>query len=567
MSVLLQRFPLASVLKREFAGYNAEKLRGDVLAGITVAAVALPLALAFGIASGASASAGLVTAIFAGLLIGGLGGAGYQISGPTGAMSAVLIVLASRYGLEGIWVAGAIAGLIILLLGIFDLGQLVNFIPTSVIAGFTSGIAVIIFIGQIDNLLGIKTEAAENAIVKLSGYFRFDYTPNWLAVGLSVLVIAIMVLWPRKWNARFPASLLALIAATAASVLLGLDVPVIGDIPRSILLAERLQPINIPWDHLDELIAPAFSIAALGAIESLLCGAVAGRMTAPSARVKLVSNQELIAQGIGNIVIPFFGGVPATAAIARTSVAIKSGAQTRVASLIHSIVLLLAVLALAPVLSRVPLATLAGVLAVTAFRMNEWTEIQEIFGQRFKSAISAFVITLLATVALDLTQAIIIGVGLSALMFVMQISRAQVVLRTVDVEKMRREGYEMQFDGDRILVVYMIGPLFFGTANTFNAALEHLDGAQDVVLSFRTVPHIDTTGIKAVEALVERVECCGGRVYLSGLNDPVQNNLRRAGVVQHLGEDRVYWSAYEAIMAADHFRARVLGERSLEATI
>src|SRR5574341_171671 len=558
MNRMLNWFPLPGLLKREFAGYNFAAFRADLLAGITVAAGALPLALAFGLASGATAPAGLITAILAGLLLGGLGGAGYQISGPTGAMSAVLIVLASRYGLEGIWVAGLLAGIIILLLGIFDLGQIVNSIPTSVIAGFTSGIAVIIFIGQIDNLLGVKTEAAENAVVKLAGYFRFDYAPNLVAVGLSALAILVMVLWPKKWNARFPGSLLALIATTGISMTFRLDVPAIGEIPQSILLADRLRLANIPWDHLGDLIAPAFSIAALGAIESLLCGAVAGRMS----NVKLVSNQELIAQGIGNIAIPFFGGVPPTAAIARTSVAIKSGSQTRVVSFVHSAMLLLSVLALAPVLSQVPLAALAGVLVVTAWRMNEWTEIREIFGQRFKSAISAFAITLLATVALDLTQAIIIGVGISALLFVMQISRAQIVLRTVDVEKMRQEGYEMQFAADRILVVYMIGPLFFGTANTFNAALEHLDGAQDVVLSFRTVPLIDTTGIKAVEALIDRVECCGGRVYLSGLNDPVHHNLGRAGVIEHLGEGRVYWSAYEAIMAADHYRARALGEQA-----
>src|SRR5574341_2233311 len=240
MNRMLNWFPLPGLLKREFAGYNFAAFRADLLAGITVAAVALPLALAFGLASGATAPAGLITAILAGLLIGGLGGAGYQISGPTGAMSAVLIVLASRYGLEGIWVAGLLAGIIILLLGIFDLGQIVNSIPTSVIAGFTSGIAVIIFIGQIDNLLGVQTAAAENTLVKLGGYFRFDYTPNLQAVGLSALAILVMVLWPKKWNARFPGSLLGLILATAAAILLHLDVPRIGLIPRSVVLDTRL---------------------------------------------------------------------------------------------------------------------------------------------------------------------------------------------------------------------------------------------------------------------------------------------------------------------------------------
>lgn len=551
---ILRALPnLFQIWRDEFRGYNGQLFQRDLLAGITVAAVALPLALAFGVASGATAAAGLVTAILAGFIIGGLGGAGYQISGPTGAMSAVLIVLASRYGIEGVWTAGVIAGGLILLMGVFNLGQIVNFIPSAVIAGFTSGIAVIIFIGQIDNLLGVTTEAAENALVKLTHYFRFDYTPNIAAIGLSALVILLMVFWPKRLNARFPGSLLGLIVATAAALLLHLDVPVIGAVPQTILLDQRLLPAHIPWQHVGDLIMPALSIAALGSIESLLCGTVAGRMTG----TKMVSGQELIAQGLGNIIIPFFGGVPATAAIARTSVAIKSGGKTRVMSLVHSAALLLAALVLAPVIAHVPLAALAGVLAVTAWRMNEWGEIREIFRRRFKSAMFAFVSTLIATVALDLTQAIILGIGLSAMVFVFQISRIKVIFAPVSVEKMRADGYEMQYDANRIMVVYIMGPLFFGTASTFNAALENLNGNQDIILSLRTVPLLDTTGISAIENLIERLEKEGRRIYLSGLTDPVRSYLERAGVIQHLGENRVFWSAYEAIMAADHYRANI----------
>jgi SulP family sulfate permease len=548
---------LFQVWRDEFHDYNRRLFRHDVLAGVTVAAVALPLALAFGVASGSTAAAGLITAILAGLIIGGLGGAGFQISGPTGAMSAVLIVLASRYGIDGVWTAGAIAGAIILLLGIFNLGQIVNFIPSAVIAGFTSGIAVIIFIGQIDNLLGVKTEAAENAVVKLTHYFRFDYSPSLAALGLGLLVILIMIFWPQRLNARFPGSLLGLIVATVIALVLNLDVPVIGSIPQTILLDERLLPTHIPWQHLTDLAAPALSIAALGAIESLLCGTVGSRMTGK----KLDSSQELIAQGLGNMIIPFFGGVPATAAIARTSVAIKSGGQTRVMSLVHSMTLLMAALLLAPIISRVPLAALGGILAVTAWRMNEWEEIRAIFGRRFKSAMFAFVSTLIATVALDLTQAIILGVGLSALIFVFQSSRAQVVFAPVSVEKMRADGYEMQYDADRILVVYIIGPLFFGTVTTFNTVIEKLNGNEDIILSLRTVPLIDTTGISAIENLIRQLESEGRRVYLSGLTEPVRSYLERAGVIQHLGEDRVFWNAYEAIMVADRYRANLARKR------
>ena len=553
VSSFLSAFSLPQILRDEFRDYNRQAFRQDLLAGVTVAAVALPLALAFGVASGASAASGLVTAVLAGLIIGGLGGAAYQISGPTGAMSAVLIVLSSRYGLQGVLISGMLAGFIIFLLGVFKLGQIVNFIPSAVIAGFTSGIAIVIFIGQIDNILGVKTPGADSNLIKLLHYFRFDYTPNLAAVGLAILVVLIMVFWPKQLNARLPGSLLALVVVTAIAILFNFNVPVIGSIPQTILLDQRLSLNQIPWDHLGDLIMPAFSIAALGAIESLLCGAAAGRM----ANQKMDAGQELIAQGLGNMIIPFFGGVPATAAIARTSVGIKSGSRTRMTSIIHSITLLLVVLLLTPVISRVPLAALGGVLAVTSWRMNEWNEIHEIFGRRFKSAMFAFASTLAATVALDLTQAIILGVGLSAVIFVFQISQSKVVLSPVSVDKMRAEGYDMQYPADRIVVAYIMGPLFFGTVNTFNATLDNVKGMQDIILSLRTVPLLDTTGIGAIESLIERLEGNGNRVYLSGLNEPVRAYLERSGLIQRLGEDRIFWSALEAIMAADHYRARI----------
>jgi SulP family sulfate permease len=298
---------------------------------------------------------------------------------------------------------------------------------------------------------------------------------------------------------------------------------------------------------------PALSIAALGAIESLLCGVAAGRM----AGQKMESGQELIAQGLGNIIIPFFGGVPATAAIARTSVAIKSGGRTRVVSLVHSATLLLAALLLAPIIARIPLSVLGGVLAVTAWRMNEWDEIHDIFSKRFKSAIFAFLSTLVATVVLDLTQAIILGVGLSALIFVFQISRGKVIIEPVSVDKMRTQGYDMQYPADRIVVAYIMGPLFFGTVNAFNMAMENLNGMQDIILSLRTMPLLDTTGVNAIEDLIKNLEGAGRRVYLSGLNEPTRSYLERAGIIKHLGEDHIFWSASEAIIAADHYRAQI----------
>ncbi|MGE5464210.1 MAG: SulP family inorganic anion transporter, partial [Syntrophothermus sp.] len=296
----MPRRSLARLYQDEFTGYSLAKFQHDLLAGLTVAAVALPLALAFGVASGATAAAGLVTAILAGFLMGALAGAPFQISGPTGAMSAVLVVLVARYGMAGIWVAGLFSGALLLIIGLLRLGRFIAFIPSAVISGFTSGIALIIFIGQIDNLLGIKTPAAGTAAQKLMGYFHGALAPDPQTILLGAVVIGTMVFMPKKWNARFPASLLGILLATFINWILGWPVPVIGSIPKTLLLDQRLSFSAIPWTNLPDFIAPILTITALGAVESLLCGAVASNMTG----IRLQANQELIAQGIGNMLIP-----------------------------------------------------------------------------------------------------------------------------------------------------------------------------------------------------------------------------------------------------------------------
>src|SRR3990172_7283458 len=301
MGAFLPLSNLVRIWRNEFRGYNRDVFQRDLLAGVTVAAVALPLALAFGVASGATAAAGLVTAILGGLIIGGLSGAPYQISSPTGAMSAVLIVLAQKYGLPGIWVAGGLAGIFLLVIGLLRLGRFIAFIPAPVITGFTSGIALIIAIGQMDNFLGVKTPPVESAALKLIGYFRGGFVPDWRAMVLGGVVILTMILWPQKWNARFPASLLGILLATLVNALLSWPVNIIGVIPQTLLLDDHLTLAAIPWPRLPDFLAPTLTITALGAVESLLCGAVASNMTG----VRLQANQELVAQGVGNMVIPF----------------------------------------------------------------------------------------------------------------------------------------------------------------------------------------------------------------------------------------------------------------------
>ena len=282
---------LLNILKKEFTGYNLVSFRKDLLAGITCTAVALPLALAFGVSSGADAASGLICAILAGLLIGGLSGASYQISGPTGAMAAILIALSSQYGLQGVFAAGFLSGVLLLLFGLLKAGKLVNFIPKPVIVGFTSGIAIIIALGQIDNAFGTYSEGI-SALEKLASYSYLGFSPMWSAVMYTAIAMGIMLLWPKKLNKNFPGSLLAIIVCLAIQLAFKLDVPVVGAIPRTLLPEERLTIASLNPAYLIKFISPAFSIALLGMIESLLCGASGGKMKGE----KIDSTQELFAQ-------------------------------------------------------------------------------------------------------------------------------------------------------------------------------------------------------------------------------------------------------------------------------
>jgi len=543
----MPRRTLKQLYKTEFSNYNRSKFQQDLLAGLTVTAVALPLALAFGVASGATAAAGLVTAILAGIVIGALSGAPYQISGPTGAMSAVLILLVSRDGLEGVWVAGLLSGIFLLLIGLLKLGRFIAFIPSAVITGFTSGIALIIAIGQIDNFLGVITPGTEAAIFKFTAYFKGGFSPDWRAILLGLIVIGTMVFWPKKLNARFPASLLGIIIATAVSLGVGWQVPQIGEIPQTVLLAERLNLVQFDWTTLPEFIAPALTITALGAVESLLCGAVAANMTG----VRLQANQELIGQGLGNMLIPFFGGVPATAAIARTSVGIKAGGQTRLVSIISSIGLLISMFFLAPVMARIPLSALAGVLIMTAWRMNEWSAMRFMLKKRFKTDILAFSITMIATITLDLTQAILIGSFVVGAVFLNRIANLEVEVVDVDAGKLRDKGFELDGKCPHVKVAFVTGPLFFAATGIFNESFSGLNNTAVIILSMRGMPLIDTAGIEAIYRLYENLQERGGTLMLTGVHPNVRKMLERSGLLNEIGEENLFWSSDQAIVAAE----------------
>ena len=523
-------------LRKEFSGYNTQKLSKDLLSGITVAAVALPLALAFGVGSGASAAAGIVTAIIAGLFIGALSGASYQISGPTGAMTAILVSLVAQYQLQGVFIACLLSGILLLLAGIFKLGDMVSFIPLPVITGFTSGIAIIIAFGQINNLTGFVS-SGHSTLAKLSSYFTTAQSFNTAAFLVGAAVILFMIIYPKKLNNYCPSSLAAIILATIATVVFSLPIDNVGEIPRSLFLQNRLHLRGINIDQIQNLLIPAVSIAALGLIESLLCGASAGRMK----NEKLNAGQELIAQGIGNIILPFFGGVPATAAIARTSVAISSGAQTRLTSIFHAIALLLSMFALGGVMSAIPLSALAGVLIVTAWRMNEWHVIKDIFDKRLKSSILKFLITMASTVIFDLTIAIIIGVFFSIVIFVIKVSDMQINISDIDPNKLN-DKTQYNDNHRRACVIYITGPLYFGTANRLEEKLSGFDEKDLLIFSMRGVPLADVSGVKVLQDLCVRLSQQEKAVYFTCIQPAVMEMFERCGMKEYIGEDKFFWS-------------------------
>lgn len=533
-------------LKKEFKGYNAAAFTKDLMAGLTVAAVALPLALAFGVSSGADAAAGLVTAIIAGIVIGLFSGGFYQISGPTGAMAAILISIIAAYGLQGVFAATFIAGIILVLCGIFHIGRLTSFIPSPVITGFTSGIAVIIALGQVDNFFGVTSNGA-NAIAKLMSYRQLGFPVNMEATLLGLFVVLFMVFFPKKWNAAVPASFLSIILATAVSIICKLDIAVVGAIPKTLFLDTRFHIGALDIDTMKGLLGPAISIAMLGMIESLLCGASAGKM----ANVRLDSDQELIAQGMGNILIPFFGGIPATAAIARTSVALKSGARTRLTGIFHGVGLLIFMFVLGPVMAKIPLSALAGVLMVTAFRMNDWAEIKYIFSHHFKGASAKYLITMAATIVFDLTTAIMIGIVTALILLVNRLSDIEINYEKVDMKRIRNTDETIAKEFDNAIVAYMTGSILFANTQAIEEIEAHTRAYDTILLSMRGVSYMDISGAIAFMHVLNDLQKAGKKIILCGVPNKTMTMLQRSGIYDMLGEDNFYWSVERALLHSE----------------
>ena len=530
-------------LKKEFKNYSGADLIKDLMAGLTVAAVALPLALAFGVSSGATAAAGLVTAIIAGLVIGAFSGGFYQISGPTGAMAAILMSVIAGYGLQGVFAATLIAGVLLVLCGIFHIGRLTSFIPAPVITGFTSGIAVIIAMGQIDNFFGVASEGS-SAVQKLFSYGRLGFPVNLQAVLLGMFVVLFMVFFPKKWNAVVPASFLSIIIATVISVVSKLDVETVGAIPKTLFLEDRLDIAALNFQDIKGLFGPAVSIAMLGMIESLLCGASAGKM----ANVRLNSDQELVAQGIGNIILPFFGGIPATAAIARTSVALKSGARTRLTGIFHALGLLVFMFILGPVMARIPLSALAGVLMVTAFRMNDWKEIRYIFSHHFKGAAAKYLITMAATILFDLTTAILLGVVTGLVLLVSRLSHIEINYEKVDMSRIKNADERLNKKYENAAVAYLTGTIIFANTQNIEEILVKMQEFDTVLLSMRGVSYMDISGAITFMQVLAELQKQGKKIFLCGVPNSTMMMLKRSGIYDMIGENNFYWSVERALL-------------------
>ena len=482
-------------LQQEFKGYNGQKLAKDLMAGLTVAAVALPLALAFGVSAGATAACGLVTAIVAGLIISALTGGYYQISGPTGAMAAILGSLIATYGMQGMFVATFLAGALLILAAVLHLGNLTAFVPAPVITGFTSGIAVIIAMGQIDNFFGTHSEGA-SAIAKIISYKDLGFHPDIATMLIALFVVLLMVFFPKKWNAVVPASLIGIIIATAATMILKLDIATVGEIPKTLMLPDRLSP----------------------------------------------------AQGVGNMVLPMFGGIPATAALARTSVAVRSGAQTRLTGIFHAVGLLIMMFLLAPVIQNVPLAGLAGVLMVTAWRMNEWHAIKYMFSHRFKGAMAKFIVTMICTIVFDLTVAIVVGVGLGLILMVARLSKLQINYERVDMSRIKNNDEALNERYRNAMVAYITGPLIFANIDTIEQLTERVGTCDTLLLSMRGVPYIDISAAQALMDILRSLHENGVDIVLCGLPSSAMNMMHRSGIYDMVGEQGFYWSVERALL-------------------
>lgn len=520
--------------------------RRDLLAGLTVAIVALPLALGFGISSGMGAEAGLATAVVAGTLAALFGGSGLQVSGPTGAMTVVLVPIMHAHGASGVLMVGVLAGLLLIALALGRAGKYMALVPAPVVEGFTIGIACVIGLQQIPAALGVATPAGDKVTaVAWHAVQDFLAQPRWWPLGIALTVAALMLVGAR-WRPTLPFSLLAVAAATLATELADLPVARIGELPAG-LPAPSLAFLDPA--ALSSLLAPAVAVAALAALESLLSAAVADGM---SVNHKHDPDRELFGQGLANLLTPLFGGVPATGAIARTAVNVRSGAQSRLAALAHAGILAVIVFSAAGLVARIPLAALAGVLLATSVRMVEVGSVKAMIRSTRGDAV-VLALTALATLALDLVQAVILGLivaGALALRAIARDVRLDAMPIHPDLPGDHTEQ-EHALLAEHIVAYRLDGPLFFAAAHRFLLELSEVATVSVVILRMSRVTTLDASGALVLGDAIQRLQRRGITVYISGIRDGHHQPLHALGVIAHLDQaGHVFATTPQAIAAA-----------------
>jgi len=536
---------LFSVMKT----YTKEQFIKDVIAGIIVAIIALPLSIALALASGVTPEQGIYTAIFAGFVISFLGGSRVQIAGPTAAFATIVAGIVATNGMEGLIVATILAGLFLILMGFFRFGSLIKFIPFTITTGFTSGIAVTIFVGQIRDFLGLTVVTEEpliETVEKMEAVIEFMPTINWQAVIVGVVCLVILIVWPRI-EKRIPPSLIAVLVSIAMVKGLHMNVNTIGDLYE---ISNKLPVPKIPafsFDLVQRVLPDAFTIAILAAIESLLSCVVSDSMVNSKHR----SNMELIAQGAGNIASALFGGIPATGAIARTAANVKNGGRTPIAGMVHSVTLLIILVVLMPYATLIPMPAIAAILFMVAYNMSEWREFVHLLKTAPKSDIVVLVLTFVLTVVFDLVVAIEFGMLLAALLFMKRMS---------DVTEVEGWKYiDPEDDPDNIglkavpkdTFVYEIsGPMFFGAADKI-LKISLKDTDRCIILRMRSVNAIDATAMHSLEQLLEKCEKKNIKLILSHVNGQPMRIMEKAGFVEKIGKEYFCEHIDDAIAKAE----------------
>jgi len=535
--------------------YSARKLTADLISGITVGLVALPLAMAFAIAAGASPQSGIYTAVIAGFLISALGGSRCQIGGPTGAFVVIIFGVLARYGESGLILCTMMAGVMLVLLGITGLGTAVKFIPRPVIVGFTNGIAILIASTQIRDFFGLRTakipgDFAGRMRVLIHAAPTISLPATVLAAGTLALILLV-----RRFLPRIPAYIFALVAATLVTLFLHLNIETIGSRFGGI-------PAGFPHFHAPQydyatirtLLSPAITIALLGAVESLMSAVVADRMSGD----RHVPNVELVAQGIANIVSPLFGGLPATGAIARTATNIRAGAQSPVSGMVHALTLLAILLFAAPLARFIPLAALAAILFVVCQNMGEWHEIPEIF-RLPRLEIGVWLITLLLTVFADLTVAVEGGMILATLIYLRKVTATTTITRVTDEDVAEGQLHVLQgrHIPDSIAIFRIHGPFLFGSTEKLDAILDQLSGLPPVVIvRLRNMTALDSTGIQALQRLADAVHQSGRHLILCGAREQPSRLISQAEFERHIGAENICPHITAAIQRAEELQEK-----------